>query len=275
VTGWGQNGPLAAAAGHDINYIAFSGALHLIGQSGGKPVPPLNLVGDFGGGGMLLAFGVLAALVESRQSGRGQVVDATMVDGTVALLAMSFGFRAQGRGVFQDATGESLFAGAAPYYDTYRTKDGKYVAVGAIEPQFFNTLLEKLELDRERFGPLGFPAVDSKGRQAWPELRAAIAGAFAMRTQDEWCRIMEGTDACFAPVLNLAEAARHPQNVARETFIEIDGVQQNAPAPRFSRTRAAPVRRPKHAGEDTRAVLIEAGYTSEEIEHLRARGALN
>jgi alpha-methylacyl-CoA racemase len=272
MTGWGQSGPLAQTAGHDIDYIALAGALHLIGPAGGKPVPPLNLLADFGGGGMLLAFGVLAALLEARRSGRGQIVDTSMVDGAVALLAMCFDFRA--RGWFRDATGENLLAGGAPYYDTYATRDGKHVAIGAIEPQFFAVLLEKLGLDARRFGPLGFPALDEGTRARWPQLRAAIAAKFAERTREEWCRVFEGSDACFAPVLTLAEAERHPHHVARGTFIEVEGVMQNAPAPRFSRTSAGPPRPPRRAGQDTEAVLSETGFTSQEIERLRAAGAL-
>jgi alpha-methylacyl-CoA racemase len=272
MTGWGQDGPLAHAAGHDINYIALAGALHLIGPQGGAPVPPLNLVGDFGGGGMLLAFGVLAALVEARRSGRGQVVDASMVDGTAALLGMFFEFQA--KGWFRDATGENFLGGGAPYYGVYRTRDDKYVAIGSIEPQFYALLLDKLGLDRERFGTLGFPTVDPTTPE-WRELRAAIAEAFAQRTRDDWCRILEGTDVCFAPVLTLAEAARHPHNVARGTFIDVDGVRQHAPAPRFSRTAASAVQRPRRAGEDTAAVLSDAGYSAADIERLRAAGALS
>ena len=275
MTGWGQDGPLASGAGHDINYIALTGALHLIGAPGGKPVPPLNLVGDFGGGGMLLLAGVLAALIEARTSGRGQVVDAAMVDGTVALLAMFYGFRQMNLGDFRDETGENLLAGAAPYYDTYRTRDGKYVAFGAIEPQFFGLLLDRLGLDRARFGHLGYPAVDDAARREWPALREAIATAVAARTRDEWSALLEGTDACFAPVLTLAEAARHPHNVARGTFIEVDGVEQNAPAPRFSRSVPGPVHGPRPAGADTIAVLEAAGFSASEIARLRSEGALS
>jgi len=271
MTGWGQGGPLAPAAGHDINYIALAGVLHLIGTPGGKPVPPLNLVGDFGGGGMLLAFGVLAALLESRQSGRGQIVDAAMVDGSTALLAMFYGMRA--RGMFQDATGMNFLAGAAPYYDTYKTKDHKYVAIGALEPQFFAQLLDKLGLDWQRYKRVGFPVVDP-GTREWAELRSAITSAVASRTRDEWCRIMEGTDACFAPVLTVEEAARHPHNVARGSFVSVNGVEQNAPAPRFSRTPATTPDAPRRAGEDTDAVLTEAGFTRQQIEDLRTAGAL-
>jgi alpha-methylacyl-CoA racemase len=268
MTGWGQDGPLAGAAGHDINFIALSGVLHLIGQSGGKPVPPLNVVGDFGGGGMLLAFGLLAAYIESRRSGRGQVVDASMVDGIVALLGMTFAQRAAGQ--FVDRTGENFLGGAAPWYDTYLTSDGKYVAIGAIEPQFFMLLLEKIGLDRQRWAPLGYPATGDAARQGWPELRAALATIFASRTRAEWCDLLEGTDCCFAPVLSLAEAAEHPHNVSRGTFIRVGGVEQNAPAPRFSRTRAAAVQPPRPPGADTMAVLLEAGLSVSDIDRLRA-----
>jgi alpha-methylacyl-CoA racemase len=273
MTGWGQDGPLAAAAGHDINYIALSGALHLIGAPGGKPVPPLNLIGDFGGGGMLLAAGVLAALLEARASGRGQVVDAAMVDGTIALLGMMFGMRAET--YFRDATGENLYAGDVPFYGTYQTKDGKYVAIGSLEPQFYALLLDKLGLG-EQFAGLGFATVDDpEARERWPALRTALESTFRTRTRDEWCQLLEGSDVCFAPVLTLAEAASHPHNVARQNFVEIDGVVQNAPAPRFSRTKAdtpVPARRP---GEDTETVLRAAGFSEPEIERLRTAGALS
>jgi alpha-methylacyl-CoA racemase len=267
MTGWGQAGPLASAAGHDINYIALTGALHLIGERGRKPVPPLNLVGDFGGGGMMLLAGLLAALLEAGRSGKGQVVDAAMVDGTIALLA--FFFAARAAGPFHDATGEQMLAGAAPYYGTFETKDGKYVALGAIEPQFHALLLEKLGVDK-KFLAGGFPA----GRELWPEAEAAIAAAVRTRTRDEWVSILEGTDACFAPVLTLAEAALHPHNVARGNFIEVDGVQQNAPAPRFSRSPSPPVAAPHRAGADTEAVLREAGFSPEQILALRRAGGL-
>lgn len=272
MTGWGQDGPLSHAAGHDINYIALSGALHLIGSPGGKPVPPLNLVGDFGGGGMLLLAGVLAALFETARSGRGQVVDAAMVDGSVALLGMFFGLRADGR--FTDATGENFLAGGAPFYDTYETKDGKYVAIGALEPAFYELLLEKLGLDRGEFGAAGLTALDDPGaRECWPRLRAAFADAFRSRTRDEWRERLEGTNVCFAPVLSMDEAPRHPHNLARKTFVEIDGVVQNAPAPRFNRTPAARPSPPRVAGADTQAVLEEAGFGPEEIRLLQTGGS--
>jgi alpha-methylacyl-CoA racemase len=274
MTGWGQQGPLAKVAGHDINYISLTGALHQIGPQGGKPVPPLNLVGDMGGGGMLLAFGLLAALIEARQSGTGQVVDAAMIDGAISMMGVFFAARAASPDRWRDETGNNTLTGAAPWYDTYRTKDGRYVAVGAIEPQFYALLLEKIGLDPKRWAPLGFPAQDEATRRAWPELRAAMAAAFASRTRDEWCSLLEGTDACYSPVLSMDEAVRHPHNVAREAFITVDGLVQNAPAPRFSRTPAAPVRGPRPAGADTEAVLREAGYSSDEIAQLRSAGAL-
>jgi alpha-methylacyl-CoA racemase len=274
MTGWGQDGPLAHAAGHDINYIALSGVLHLIGPPGGKPVPPLNLVGDFGGGGMLLLAGVLAALIEAGRSGCGQVVDAAMVDGSAALLAMFFGLRAQG--LFEDATGENFLAGAAPFYDTYETADGKYVAIGSLEPAFFALLLEKLGLDPDEFGDAGLAgAADPEARQKWPRLRAALAGAFRRRTREEWRQQLEGSDVCFAPVLTLEEAARHPHNVARGTFVDVEGVMQNAPAPRFSRTPPAEPERPQPPGADTLAVLEEAGYSASDIARLRKSDAIN
>jgi alpha-methylacyl-CoA racemase len=273
MTGWGQDGPLAAAAGHDINYIALSGALHLIGPPGGKPVPPLNLLGDFGGGGMLLLSGVLAALLEAKASGRGQVVDAAMVDGTIALLGMMFGMRAES--YFRDETGKNLFAGDVPFYGIYETRDCKYVAIGSLEPQFYALLLDRLGLG-EQFAGLGVAAVDDpKAQERWPALRKALESTFRTRTRQEWCQLLEGSDVCFAPVLTLAEAANHPHNVARQNFIDIAGVVQNAPAPRFSRTKAdtpVPRRRP---GEDTETVLRTAGFSTPEIERLRAVGALS
>jgi alpha-methylacyl-CoA racemase len=273
MTGWGQDGPLAQSAGHDINYIALAGVLHLIGERGGKPVPPLNLVGDFGGGGMLLAVGVLAALLRASRTGRGEVVDAAMLDGSISLLAMFFGFRAAG--LFRDATGENFLGGGAPWYDTYATRDGRYVAIGALEPQFFSRLLEKLGLDPQRFGAAGFPALDAATmRDRWPALREAIAAAFLTRTQAEWCAVFGTSDACFAPVLTVEEAARHPHNVARHAFIEVDGVLQNAPAPRFGEASLPFPQPPRRAGEDTEGVLREAGFADAEIDALRAAGAL-
>jgi alpha-methylacyl-CoA racemase len=268
MTGWGQSGPLAHTAGHDINYIAITGALHLIGERGRKPTPPLNLVGDFGGGAMMLLAGVLAALLEAGRSGQGQVVDAAMTDGTLALLGILFAVRA-GSPDFRDATGEEMLAGGAPYYGTFETKDGRYLAIGAIEPQFYALLLEKLGVDRSHLAA-GFPA----GPERWPAAQAAIAAAVRTRTRDEWAEIFAGTDACVAPVLSLAEAERHPHNLARGSHIEVGGVTQPAPAPRFSRTSQAPVQAPHRAGADTELVLAEAGYTAAQVAELRAAGAL-
>jgi len=257
MTGWGQDGPLAHAAGHDINYIALAGALHSIGPSGGKPVPPLNLVGDFGGGGLLLAFGILCALFERERSGKGQVVDAAMLDGAVSMMAMFCGFRAMG--LFEDATGSNLLGGAAHFYDTYETSDGRFVSIASIEPEFYERLIDRLGLDRERFAPHGFRLGPMDGSK-WRELKAELAQVFRSRTRDEWCELLEGTDVCFAPVLGLSEAPAHPHNAARGTFVEIEGVVQNAPAPRFSRSRTGTPVAPRPQGADTRAVLEGAGY---------------
>jgi alpha-methylacyl-CoA racemase len=228
MTGWGQTGPLAQAAGHDIDYIALSGALHAIGPRDGKPTVPLNYLGDFGGGGMLLAVGVLAALLEAKGSGRGQVVDAAMVDGSALLSAMMYGFKANGW--WSSQRGTNMLDGGAHFYDTYRCADGKYVAVGAIEPQFYATL-------RERCGLVDAAFDAQMDASAWPAQKEKLADVFATRTRDAWCALLEGSDACFAPVLDWDEAPRHPHNVARDTFVAVDGVMQPAPAPRFSRTR--------------------------------------
>lgn len=249
MTGWGQDGPLAHAAGHDINYIALSGALHAMGPRDRKPAVPLNLVGDFGGGGMLLAVGVLAALVEAKQSGKGQVVDAAMTDGSSLLSAMMYGWSAAGW--WSDARGDNLLDGGAHFYDTYRCADGRFIALGAIEPQFYATL-------RERCG-LTDPEWDRQmDRTRWPELQAKLAVLFETRSRAHWCELLEGTDACFAPVLDRDEAPRHPQNRARGTFVEVDGVIQPAPAPRFSRTPAAALK-PMTEWEDAAAMLARWG----------------
>ncbi len=231
MTGWGQTGPLAAAAGHDINYIALAGALHAIGRPGAPPVPPLNYVGDFGGGGMLLAVGLLAALHEARSSGRGQVIDCAMTDGTALLSAFLYAWRAQGQ--WAAPPGHNLLDGGAPFYDCYECADGRFVAVGALEPQFYALL-------RERCG-LADPLFDAQlDRARWPAQKAALAAVFRRRTRDDWCALLEGSDACFAPVLDWDEAPAHPHNAARGTYVAVDGVVQPAPAPRFSRTPAVP-----------------------------------
>ena len=230
ITGWGQEGPLAAAAGHDINYIALSGALAAIGPSAGAPVPPLNLVGDYGGGALYLAVGVLAAVIEARVSGRGQVVDAAMCDGAASMLSIFFTLKA--RGQWEDRRGANLLDGGAPFYRTYECADGCHIALGALEPQFYETLCRLAGLDDPVFRDRG-------DKRNWPQLTAKMEKVFRLKTRDEWCAILEGSDACFAPVLTMSEAPAHPHIAARETFAEIDGVLQPAPAPRFSRTPAA------------------------------------
>jgi alpha-methylacyl-CoA racemase len=234
MTGWGQQGPLSSSAGHDINYIALSGALHAIGRAGERPVPPLNLVGDFGGGGMLLAFGMVCALLECQRSGKGQVVDAAMVDGATALMAMFIGMQARGFGCSQ--VGSHVLSGAAHYYDTYETKDGKFMAVGALEPQFYELFISKAGLDPEVFAAHGFMSASGHDPKRWQELKAVVAEQFRKRTRAEWSAIFEGSDACVAPVLTLAEAQAHPHNQARQVFVDVGEGKQNAPAPRFSRT---------------------------------------
>ena len=263
MTGWGQDGPMAPAAGHDINYISLTGALHAIGRKGERPVPPLNLVGDFGGGGMLLAFGMVCALLEARKSGKGQVVDAAMVDGATALMAMFFTFR--NMGMFKEERESNMLDGGAHFYDTYETKDGRYVSIGSIEPQFYALLVEKAQLDPVRFAP-------QMDASKWPELKKELAGVFRQKTQKEWCAIMEGTDVCFAPVLPITEAKEHPHNKARGTFLELEGILQPAPAPRFSRTQARVRSNARLPGQDTDAVLAEKGFSADEIARLKASG---
>lgn len=254
MTGWGQQGPLAPAAGHDINYIALTGALHAIGRAEGGPVPPLNLVGDFGGGSLYLAMGVLAALFERQTSGRGQVVDAAMVDGAASLMTLFYGLK--GAGLWSDTRGGNMLDSGAPWYDSYECADGGFVAIGSIEGKFYAELIQKLGLD-----PKILPK--QHDRRNWPSLRAAIAASFRTKTRDEWCRLMEGSDICFAPILSLEEAPRHPHMAARETFVAPDGVTQPAPAPRFSRTPGGIARKPPVRGEGGAAALAEWGVTAE------------
>ncbi|MGE0830397.1 MAG: CaiB/BaiF CoA transferase family protein [Hyphomonadaceae bacterium] len=249
MTGWGQSGPYAAMAGHDINYIALSGVLDAIGRPGGKPTPPLNLVGDFGGGGMLLAFGMAAGLLQARITGRGQVIDCAMVDGAALLSSMIWGARAQGK--WSDVRGENSVAGGAHYYDSYETADGQYISIASSEPQFYAELRRKLGLEEDA-------AFDAQlDRAAWPALKAKIAARFLTRTRAEWCALLEGSDVCFAPVLTMQEAPSHRHNAQRETFVEIGGVMQPAPAPRFSETPAARPRPSAGAGAETEAILRE------------------
>ena len=235
MTGWGQHGPLAQAAGHDLNYIALAGALAGIGRTGEKPVPPLNLIGDFGGGGMLLAFGIVCALLEAQRSGRGQVVDAAMVDGAVALMSMFMGASALPESSCE-RPGTHPLSGAAHYYDTYETRDGKFISIAALEPQFYATLIDKLDLSRDEFGPFCATGKCGLDTDAWARLKDKLAALFLTRTRDEWCALLEGSDACFAPVLGLSEAPTHPHNRARQNFVDVAGSVQNAPAPRFSAT---------------------------------------
>ena len=265
MTGWGQDGPYADAAGHDINYIALSGLLHAIGREGEAPVPPLNLVGDFGGGGMLLALGVVAGLLESRASGEGQVVDASMVDGAALLGTMVYGFF--GTGAWTDERGTNLLDTGAPFYDVYETADGRHVSIGSIEPQFYAELLRLTGLEREDLPP-------QNARDEWHAMKARLAEAFATKTRDEWCEIMDASDVCFAPVLSLAEAPQHPHNQARGTFVEHAGVIQPGPAPRFSRTECQIAGPPAHPGQHTDDVLRDWGFGAEEIAELRAAGAV-
>ncbi|MDP2627263.1 MAG: CaiB/BaiF CoA-transferase family protein [Candidatus Rokubacteria bacterium] len=265
MTGWGQDGPIARAAGHDINYIALSGVLHAIGRHGGPPVPPLNLVGDFGGGGMYLAFGVVCALLEAGRSGRGQVVDASMVDGSASLSTAIFGLRAMG--IWSEERGDNLLDSGAPWYDVYETKDDKYVAIGSLERRFYGELM--------RLTGLGSDNPPTQwDRTQWPELRARLTAVFKAKTRDEWCAIMEGSDVCFAPVLSYAEAPQHPHNRARATFVEVDGIEQPAPAPRFSRTPPAIQRPPARPGEHTDEALADWGFSATDIAALRTAGAL-
>lgn len=266
MTGWGQDGPLAQAAGHDINYISLTGALYAIGRKGEKPVMPLNLVGDMGGGGMLLVNGILAALLEVANSGRGQVVDAAMVDGAAQLMWMFHGF--QSRGLWDETRRESnMLDGGAHYYDVYECADGEFVSIGSIEPQFYALLKEKAGLSEEEFG-------DQNNSSKWPELKEKLAAVFKQKTRLEWCELMEGTDVCFAPVLNFMEAPHHPANVARNTYIELDGVTQPAPAPRFSRTPSRVLNSGSDVGADTTAVLTAMGFSEDELGPLKASGAI-
>jgi len=266
MTGFGQTGPLSQAAGHDINYIALVGALHAIGPAQGKPVPPLNLVGDYGGGALYLAFGLMAALFERQRSGCGQVVDAAMVDGASSLLSIFHGLQAAGQ--WDDGRrGANLLDGGAPFYDTYATSDGRHVALGALEPKFFAELAQRIGLDA-RFVKRQYD------RRLWPELREALSAIFIRRTRAQWCDLLEGSDACFAPVLSLTEAPGHPHAQARGAFVEVGGVLQAAPAPRFSRSTVQTPRPTPAAGAHSDAVLAEAGFAADEIEALRRSGAL-
>ena len=268
MTGWGQEGPLANVAGHDINYISLAGALAHIGRAGQAPVAPLNLVGDFGGGGMLLAFGLVCALVERATSGKGQVVDAAMVDGTAALMSIIHG--AQLSGWWKEERGTNMLDTGAHFYDVYETRDGGYVSIGSIEPQFYAVLLEKLGLAGEELP-------SQMDRSQWPALKERFGELFKQKTRDEWCEIMEGTDICFAPVLTMSEAREHPHIKARNTFVPVEGhpgAQQAAPAPRFSRTECEIQGPPPHVGQHTDSVLADYGFAPDEITTLKNNKAI-
>ncbi len=265
ITGWGQSGPLAQAAGHDLNYIALSGMLHAMGRADAPPSPPLNLVGDFGGGAMMLAFGVVCAALEARTSGKGQVVDAAMTDGSALLGSMMYGLRAFGS--WRDEREANMLDGGAPFYDTYACRDGKYLSVGAIEPQFYAQLLELTGASDPEF-------TQQWSRSRWPQLKEKFALLFATRTRDDWCSLLEGTDACVAPVLDMAEAPLHPHNHARGSFVEIDGVTQPAPAPRFSRTVPEAGAAAATPGQHSAAVLADWGWSNAAIETLEKAGVI-
>ena len=265
MTGWGQDGPLAHAAGHDINYIALAGALEPLGRRGEAPYPPLNLVGDFGGGGMVLAYGIVCALVERASSGRGQVVDAAMVDGAAALMTIFHG--ALQSGWWKEERGTNMLDTGAHFYDVYETKDGNYVSVGSIEPQFYAELVQRLGLAGEEL-----PA--QMDRSQWPAMKDRFRELFRTKTRDEWTALLEGTDVCFAPVLSMREAWSHPHIRARNTFVESHGAMQAAPAPRFSRSAASLDRPPPHAGQHSDEALSDWGFGAEEVRKLRDAGAV-
>jgi alpha-methylacyl-CoA racemase len=265
VTGWGQDGPLAQSAGHDLNYIALTGALHAIGQANAPPPAPLALIGDFGGGGVFLALGVIAAVLEARSSGRGQVVDAAMVEGASSLMTFVYGLR--GAGWWRDEREANMLDGGAHFYSTYETKDGKYISLGPIEPEFHREMLNLLEIDDTDMPP----RMDRTGWHVWKDKLQAV---FRRKTRDEWCALLDGTDACFAPVLTMGEAPDHPQNRARGTFVEHSGVIQPAPTPRFERTPGEIQRSPPKPGEHTTEALVDWGFDIEKVNTLLERGAL-
>ena len=267
MTGWGQSGMYAEAAGHDINYIALAGALAHFGRAGEAPVPPLNMVGDFGGGGMFLAFGVVCALLEAQRSGRGQIVDAAMVDGAAVLMSMFWAFKSIG--LFdEDHRGTNMLDTGAHFYDVYECSDGGYISIGSIEPKFYAELLRLTGLERDP------DFAKQMNRSEWPQLKQRLAELFATRTRDEWCALMETTDVCFAPVLTMSEAARHQHNVERGTFVEVAGTVQPAPAPRFSRTDAQIAMPPAHPGQHSVEILRDWGFDAARIDALMASRAV-
>jgi alpha-methylacyl-CoA racemase len=266
MTGWGQDGPYAQAAGHDLNYIALSGVLDACGRAGDKPTPPMNLVGDFGGGGMMLAFGMVAALLSARTTGQGQVVDCAMTDGSAVLATMIWSLRATGR--WNDARGTNFLDTGAHFYDCYETVDGKFISIAPVEPQFYADLIARLGLAEDS----DFHVQNDPRR--WPALKEKLDALFRTRTRDEWCAVLEHTDACFAPVLSMAEAPSHPHNQARGTFVEVDGVTQPAPAPRYSGTPTALPVPLSHDAERLKVIGENLGYTPAEMEHLQAAGVI-
>jgi alpha-methylacyl-CoA racemase len=264
MTGWGQTGPYAKAAGHDMNYIAITGALHAIGTTD-KPVPPLNLVGDFGGGALYLAFGLLAGVIHARSTGQGQVIDCAMSDGAASLMAMFYGFKAAG--MWGEGRRSNMLDGGAHFYDTYECSDGKWISIGSIEPQFYLLLLEKTGITDPQFQ-------HQMSREEWPQLREKLAAVIKTKTQAQWCAIMDATDVCFAPVLTMDEAPSHPHNAARQTFVEVAGVTQPAPAPRFSATPGAIQGPPPKIGGHNDEALADWGFSASAIDALKASGAL-
>ncbi len=265
MTGWGQDGPMAKAAGHDINYISLAGALEPMGRKGEKPMFPLNLIGDFGGGGLMLAFGIACAIIERQRSGKGQVVDAAMVDGAAILMSMFHGM--QSVGFWQEERGTNLLDSGAHFYDVYECKDGKFISIGSIEPQFYAELLQRTGLDGEALGP-------QMDRTRWLANKAPVEELFKRKTRDEWCAELEGTDVCFAPVLSMKEAPEHPHNRERKTFVEREGMVQPSPAPRFSRTAPEIQGPPPNAGTHTNEALADWGFDSSEIDALRSQKAI-
>jgi alpha-methylacyl-CoA racemase len=270
MTGWGQEGPYAQLAGHDINYIALSGTLSMIGRRGELPVPPVNLVGDFGGGAMIMAFGIVCGLLEAQRSGEGQVIDAAMVDGSALLATMMYAF--DSLGVWNSERGTNLLDTGAWFYEVYQTSDAKEVAFGSLEPQFYQELVRRTGLADDVDG--GGPLPNQMDRSSWPAMKQRLAALVRTKTRDEWCRLMEGTDVCFAPVLTMAEAASHPHNRQRGTFTEVAGVVQPAPAPRFSRTPGAISKPPPHAGQHTEVGLADWGFSPADIAQLKESGAV-
>jgi alpha-methylacyl-CoA racemase len=264
-TGWGQEGPISQTAGHDINYIALTGLLHSIMRQGGRPIPPLNLAGDYAGGALYLAVGILSALLERQTSGKGQVIDAAMIDGAISLMTVVFSLRAAGS--WNDEPGTNILDTGAPFYGVYETRDGKFVAIGAIEPQFYAELIEKCGLADEDLPP-------QNDKSHWPAMKKRFEELFLTKTRAEWCDLLDGGDACFAPVLTVEEAPSHPHNRARKNFVEVDGMLQPAPAPRFSRTPASIQRPPAFPGEHTDEVLREWGFSDDDLTRLHANKSI-